>query len=63
MIFIFRFLQVTWGQMGNALNMKWAGACGSPLTDDNLYYLACKALRNNNLPRLVKLINYQKGLS
>jgi hypothetical protein len=38
-------------QMGNALNMKWTAGCGSPLTDDNLYYLACKAFRNNNLPR------------
>ncbi len=44
-------LKVTWRQMGNALNMKWAGACGSPLTDDNLYYLACKVLRDNNLSR------------
>ena len=40
-------------QMGNALNMKWTSGCGSPLTDDNLYYLACKAFRNNNLSRSV----------
>ena len=39
--------------MGHALNMKWTNGCGSPLTDDNLYYLACKAFRNNNLPRSV----------
>jgi len=45
------FLKVTWGQMSKALNTKWAGACGSSLTDENLYYLACKALRNNSLPR------------
>lgn len=37
--------KVTWGQAASALNMKWAAACGSPLTEDNLYYLACKALR------------------
>jgi len=42
--------KVTWGQVSNALNMKWTHACGSNLTEENLYYLACKAFRNNNLP-------------
>ena len=37
--------KVSWAQAGNALNMKWTAACGSPLTPDNLYYLACKAFR------------------
>ena len=37
--------KVTWAEAGKALNMKWAAACGSPLTEDNLYYLACKAFR------------------
>jgi signal transducer and activator of transcription 5B len=50
--FLFNLIfQVTWGEMGKALNTKWTGACGSPLTEENLYYLACKALRNNSLPR------------
>jgi hypothetical protein len=39
--------------MSYALNMKWMAGCGSPLTDDNLYFLACKAFRNNNLTRWV----------
>lgn len=43
--------KVTWAQAGGALNMKWKAACGSDLTDDNLYFLACKAFRNNNLSR------------
>ena len=37
--------KVSWAQAGAALNMKWKAACGSPLTDDNLYFLACKAFR------------------
>lgn len=49
--------KVTWGQIGSALNMKWTAACGSPLTEDNLYYLACKAFRNNNLPKNMDEIN------
>ncbi|CAB4069921.1 STAT5B [Lepeophtheirus salmonis] len=36
--------KVPWGKAGQALNMKWTAACGSPLTEDNLYYLACKRL-------------------
>lgn len=43
--------KVEWGQMGTVLNMKWQAACGRGLTEENLYYLACKALRNNALPR------------
>lgn len=42
---------VSWRQAGAALNMKWKASCGSELTDDNLYFLACKAFRDNNLPR------------
>lgn len=49
--------KVTWGQVSNALNMKWTAACGSNLTDENLYYLACKAFRNNNLPQNLDEIN------
>jgi signal transducer and activator of transcription 5B len=49
--------KVSWAQVGNALNMKWTHTCGSPLTEDNLYYLACKAFRNNNLPRNMEEIN------
>ena len=37
--------------------MKWTHACGSNLTDENLYYLACKAFRNNNLPQNLDDIN------
>ncbi len=44
--------KVSWAQAGAALSVKWQSACGSPLTSDNLYYLACKAFRNNNLPRV-----------
>merc|ERR1712141_199485 len=49
--------KVTWGQVSNALNMKWTHACGSKLTEENLYYLACKAFRNNNLPMNTEEIN------
>jgi len=49
--------KVTWGQVSQALNMKWTHACGSNLTDENLYYLACKAFRNNNLPQNLDDIN------
>merc|ERR1711860_434380 len=49
--------KVTWGQVSNALNMKWTHACGSNLTDENLYYLACKAFRNNTLPQNLDEIN------
>ena len=37
--------------------MKWSHACGSGLTEENLYYLACKAFRNNNLPADTEKIN------
>lgn len=37
--------------------MKWTAACGSPLTEDNLYYLACKAFRNNALPKVAEEYN------
>ena len=43
--------KMTWAQVGNALNMKWKAACGRDLSEENLYYLACKAFRDNNLPR------------
>ncbi|XP_040575664.1 signal transducer and activator of transcription 5B [Lepeophtheirus salmonis] len=49
--------KVPWGKAGQALNMKWTAACGSPLTEDNLYYLACKVFRNNNLPRNMSEVN------
>jgi len=49
--------KVTWAEAGKALNMKWAAACGSPLTEDNLYYLACKAFRNNNIPKIPEEYN------
>merc|ERR1719219_2222190 len=43
--------KVPWSKMAAALNMKWTAACGTTrnLTEENLYYLACKAFRNNNL--------------
>ena len=44
--------KVTWGQAADVLNMKWTAACGSRLTEDNLYCLACKALRENNIPKI-----------
>ena len=44
-------------QMGEALNMKWTSACGSPLTEENLHYLACKAFRNNTLPKDMEEVN------
>ena len=37
--------KVTWAQAGDALNMKWKAACGGDLSEENLYYLACKAFR------------------
>ena len=37
--------KVPWSQVGAVLSTKWEAACGSPLTHDNLYYLACKAFR------------------
>merc|ERR1712062_628533 len=46
-----------WAEAGKALNMKWTAACGSPLTEDNLYYLACKAFRNNNIPKIPEEYN------
>jgi len=49
--------KVTWGQVGRALSMKWAHACGKDLSEDNLYYLACKAFRNNNLRKDMDEIN------
>ena len=49
--------RVKWEKIGEALNMKWKSACGSPLTEENLYYLACKAFRNNNLPQNMEEIN------
>jgi len=49
--------KVSWGQVAQALNMKWTHACGEGLTEENLYYLACKAFRNNNLPQNMDEIN------
>jgi len=43
--------KVPWGRMGEVLSMKWKSVCGADLTEDQLYSLACKALRNNNLHR------------
>lgn len=43
--------KVPWQKMGEVLSMKWQAACGAGLTEENLYFLACKALRNNNLSR------------
>ena len=39
--------------MADALNMKWTSQCGTSrrLTEDNVYYLACKAFRNSGLQR------------
>ena len=44
--------KVSWGQAAEVLNTKWTAACGSRLTEDNLYCLACKALRDNNIPKI-----------
>jgi len=43
--------KVSWAQMAEALNVKWTSQCGTSkgLTEDNIYYLACKAFRNNQL--------------
>jgi len=43
--------RVSWAKMASALNMKWTSACGTnrSLTEENLYYLACKVFRNPNL--------------
>ena len=36
--------------MFQALSRKWKQACGEPeLSEENSYYLACKAFRDNNL--------------
>ena len=42
---------MSWLKMAAALNMKWTSACGTnrSLTEENLYYLACKVFRNPNL--------------
>jgi len=48
---------VTWGQVSEALNMKWISACGGPLTKENLHYLACKAFRNNSLSQNMEEVN------
>ena len=39
--------------MAEALNIKWTSQCGTnrSLTNDNIYYLACKAFRNPHLHR------------
>ena len=37
--------KVPWGRMGEVLSMKWKSVCGADLTEDQLYSLACKALR------------------
>jgi len=39
--------KVPWGQVAEALNMKFRSATGHPLTDDNLRFLAEKAFRSN----------------
>jgi len=49
--------KVTWGQVSEALNMKWISACGGPLTTENLHYLACKAFRNNSLSQNMEEVN------
>lgn len=40
--------KVPWAKMAEALNMKWQSQCSTtrPLTQENLYYLACKIFRN-----------------
>lgn len=40
--------KVPWSKMAEALNMKWMSQCSTsrPLTQENLYYLACKIFRN-----------------
>merc|ERR1719219_236764 len=45
--------KVSWAKMAEALNMKWTSQCGTnrSLTNDNIYYLACKAFRNPHLHR------------
>ena len=35
-------------QVFNALSCKWTQSCGKPLTNENSYYLACKAFQDNN---------------
>merc|ERR1719219_1081293 len=45
--------KVSWAKMAEALNIKWTSQCGTnrSLTNDNIYYLACKAFRNPHLHR------------
>ena len=40
--------KVPWSKMAEALNMKWQSQCSTTrsLTQENLYYLACKIFRN-----------------
>ncbi|KAI4481547.1 hypothetical protein M0802_013958 [Mischocyttarus mexicanus] len=40
--------KVPWGQVAEALNVKFRSATGRPLTDDNLHFLAEKAFRGGN---------------
>ena len=51
--------KVPWGRMGEVLSMKWKSVCGADLTEDQLYSLACKALR---YPPQSKGISGEQGL-
>merc|ERR1719219_1297861 len=43
--------KVSWARLAETLNIKWSSQCGRGLTEDNLYCLACKVMRNDGLPR------------
>merc|ERR1712110_325577 len=40
---------LSWGQIGETLSRKWNFACGRPLSDENIYHLACKVFQTDNL--------------
>merc|ERR1719336_2607590 len=43
--------EVSWQRLGEVLSRYWKAECGGELTEENLHFLACKALRNDNLSK------------
>merc|ERR1712119_172993 len=43
--------KVSWARLAETLNTKWSSQCGRGLSEDNLYCLACKVMRNDGLHR------------
>merc|ERR1712165_319505 len=43
--------EVSWQRLGEVLSRYWKAECRGELTEENLHFLACKALRNDNLSK------------